>query len=174
MIRKLVMALLCSIGVAQVYGQTISGTILNERSEAIPYVKITVKSNNKPFLGDGKGFFQVSVTDPAKEVLIFSAMGYQKQEVAVAGKTNLTVVLLEVSQDTKDVVVVGYGTAKTKEITGATSRVKGEDLEKMNMTRMDQAFFTLAALPSRNAFTRSLASGALWAMAAIMASVKKP
>ncbi len=139
MIRKLVLALLCSIGVAQVYGQTISGTILNERSEAIPYVKITVKSNNKPFLGDGKGFFQVSVTDPANEVLIFSAMGYQKQEVAVAGKTNLTVVLLEVSQDTKDVVVVGYGTAKTKEITGATSRVKGEDLEKMNMTRMDQA-----------------------------------
>ena len=112
MIRKLVLALLCSIGVAQVYGQTISGTVLNERSEAIPYVKITVKSNNKPFLGDGKGFFQVSVTDPANEVLIFSAMGYQKQEVAVAGKTNLTVVLLEISQDTKDVVVVGYGTAK--------------------------------------------------------------
>ena len=66
-------------------------------------------------------------------------MGYQKQEVAVAGKNNLTVVLLEVSQDTKDVVVVGYGTAKSKEITGATSKVKGEDLEKMNMTRMDQA-----------------------------------
>ena len=139
MIRKLVLALLCSIGVAQVYGQTISGTILNERSEAIPYVKITVKSNNKPFLADGKGLFQVSVTDLNNEILIFTAMGYQKQEVPVAGKTNLTVVLLEVSQDTKDVVVVGYGTAKTKEITGATSRVKGEDLEKMNMTRMDQA-----------------------------------
>ena len=107
MIRKLVLALLCSIGVAQVYGQTISGTILNERSEAIPYVKITVKSNNKPFLADGKGLFQVSVTDLNNEILIFTAMGYQKQEVPVAGKTNLTVVLLEVSQDTKDVVVVG-------------------------------------------------------------------
>ena len=139
MIRKLVLALLCSIGVAQVYGQTISGTILNERSEAIPYVKITVKSNNKPFLADGKGLFQVSVTDLNNEILIFTAMGYQKQEVPVAGKTNLTVVLFELSQDTKDVVVVGYGTAKSKELTGATSKVKGEDLEKMNMTRMDQA-----------------------------------
>ncbi len=133
------MALLCSIGVAQVYGQSISGTVLNERSEAIPYVKITVKSNSKPFLGDGKGFFQLSVTDPSNEILIFSAMGYQKQEVPLAGKSNLTVVLLEISQDTKDVVVVGYGTSKTKELTGATSKVKGEDIEKMNMTRMDQA-----------------------------------
>ena len=133
------MALLCCIGVTQVYGQTITGSIINERSEAVPYVKITVKSSKKPFLSDGKGLFQVSVTDPATDVLVFTAMGYQKQEVPVAGQTNLTVVLLEVSQDTKDVVVVGYGTAKSKELTGATSKVKGEDLEKMNMTRMDQA-----------------------------------
>ena len=133
------MALLCCIGATQVYGQTITGSIINERSEAVPYVKITVKSSKKPFLSDGKGLFQVSVTDPATDVLVFTAMGYQKQEVPVAGQTNLTVVLLEVSQDTKDVVVVGYGTAKSKELTGATSRVKGEDLEKMNMTRMDQA-----------------------------------
>jgi TonB-linked SusC/RagA family outer membrane protein len=139
MIRKLVMALLCSIGVTQVYGQSISGTVLNERSEAIPYVKITVKSSKKPFLTDGKGLFQISVTDPQTEVLIFSAMGYQKLEVPVLGKTNLTVVLQELVQDTKDVVVVGYGTSKTKELTGATSKVKGEDIEKMNMTRMDQA-----------------------------------
>ena len=133
------MALLFSIGVAQVYGQTITGSIINERSEAVPYVKITVKSSKKPFLSDGKGLFQVTVSDPATDVLIFTAMGYQKQEVPIAGQTNLTVVLLEVSQDTKDVVVVGYGTAKSKELTGATSKVKGEDLEKMNMTRMDQA-----------------------------------
>lgn len=139
MIRTLVMALLCCVGVTQIYGQTITGSIINERSEAVPYVKITVKSSKKPFLSDGKGLFQVSVTDPATDVLVFTAMGYQKQEVPVAGQTNLTVVLLEVSQDTKDVVVVGYGTAKSRELTGATSKVKGEDLEKMNMTRMDQA-----------------------------------
>jgi len=133
------MALLCCVGVTQIYGQTITGSIINERSEAVPYVKITVKSSKTPFLSDGKGLFQVSVTDPATDVLVFTAMGYQKQEVPVAGQTNLTVVLLEVSQDTKDVVVVGYGTAKSRELTGATSKVKGEDLEKMNMTRMDQA-----------------------------------
>jgi hypothetical protein len=139
MIRKLVMALLCSIGVAQVYGQSVSGTILNERSEGIPYVKITLKSNNKLFLSDGKGLFQIQVANLDSEVLVFSAMGYQKLELPVQGKTNLTAVLKELVQDTKDVVVVGYGTSKTKELTGATSKVKGEDIEKMNMTRMDQA-----------------------------------
>lgn len=139
MIRNLVLTLLCSISIAQVYGQSVSGTVMNERSEAIPYAKITVKSTNKPFLADGKGLFQVVVSSLNTDTLVITAMGYQKQMVPVQGRTNLTVVMLEVSQDTKDVVVVGYGTAKSKELTGATSKVKGEDLEKMNMTRMDQA-----------------------------------
>ncbi|MFM6965519.1 MAG: SusC/RagA family TonB-linked outer membrane protein [Sphingomonadales bacterium] len=139
MIRNLVLALLCSISIAQVYGQSVSGTVMNERSEAIPYAKITVKSTNKPFLADGKGLFQVNVSNLNSDTLVLTAMGYQKQLVPVQGRANLTVVMLEISQDTKDVVVVGYGTAKSKELTGATSKVKGEDLEKMNMTRMDQA-----------------------------------
>ena len=139
MIRNLVLALLCSISIAQVYGQSVSGTVMNERSEAIPYAKITVKSTNKPFLADGKGLFQVNVSNLNSDTLVLTAMGYQKQLVPIQGRTNLTVVMLEISQDTKDVVVIGYGTAKSKELTGATSKVKGEDLEKMNMTRMDQA-----------------------------------
>lgn len=139
MIRNLVLALLCSISIAQVYGQSVSGTVMNERSEAIPYAKITVKSTNKPFLADGKGLFQVNVSNLNTDTLVLTAMGYQKQLVPVQGRANLTVVMLEISQDIKDVVVVGYGTAKSKELTGATSKVKGEDLEKMNMTRMDQA-----------------------------------
>jgi len=139
MIKNLVLALLCCISIAQVYGQSVSGTVMNERSEAIPYAKITVKSTNKPFLADGKGLFQVVVSSLNTDTLVITAMGYQKQMVPVQGRANLTVVMLEVSQDTKDVVVVGYGTAKSKELTGATSKVKGEDIEKMNMTRMDQA-----------------------------------
>lgn len=139
MIRKLVLALVCLIGSAQVYGQTVRGSILNERSETIPYVKIILKSSNKPFISDGNGVFELTISDPATEILIFSAMGYEKLEFPLEGKTNITVVLQDLSQDTKDVVVVGYGTAKSKELTGATSKVKGEDLEKMNMSRMDQA-----------------------------------
>lgn len=139
MVKNLVLALLCSISIAQVYGQSVSGTVMNERSEAIPYAKITVKSTNKPFLADGKGLFQVVVSSLNTDTLVITAMGYQKQMVPVQGRANLTVIMLEISQDTKDVVVVGYGTAKSKELTGATSKVKGEDLEKMNMTRMDQA-----------------------------------
>lgn len=139
MVKNLVLALLCSISIAQVYGQSVIGTVMNERSEAIPYAKITVKSTNKPFLADGKGLFQVVVSSLNTDTLVITAMGYQKQMVPVQGRANLTVIMLEISQDTKDVVVVGYGTAKSKELTGATSKVKGEDLEKMNMTRMDQA-----------------------------------
>ncbi len=139
MIKKLVMTLFLLIGVSQVYGQSVSGTILNERSEAVPYVKITVKNTKKLFLSDGKGQFEIQVGNLDSAVLIFSAMGYEKLEFPLEGKSVVSVTLQELSQDTKDVVVVGYGTAKSKELTGATSKVKGEDLEKMNMTRMDQA-----------------------------------
>lgn len=139
MIKKLVMTLFLLIGVSQVYGQSVSGTILNERAEAVPYVKITVKNTKKLFLSDGKGQFEIQVGNLDSAVLIFSAMGYEKLEFPLEGKSVVSVTLQELSQDTKDVVVVGYGTAKSKELTGATSKVKGEDLEKMNMTRMDQA-----------------------------------
>lgn len=139
MIKKLVMTLFVLIGVSQVYGQSVSGTILNERAEAIPYVKITVKNTKKLFLSDGKGQFEIQVGNLDSAVLIFSAMGYEKLEFPLEGKSVVSVTLQELSQDTKDVVVVGYGTSKSKELTGATSKVKGEDLEKMNMTRMDQA-----------------------------------
>ena len=141
MIRKLVMALLCSIGVTQVYGQakTVSGTILNERSEGIPYVKVLVKNTSKPILSDAQGLFQIAVSNPDSAILVFTAMGYEKLEYPLLGKTNVTILLASETQETKDVVVIGYGTAKSKELTGATSKVKGEDIEKMNMTRMDQA-----------------------------------
>lgn len=139
MIKKLVMTLFVLIGVSQVYGQSVSGTILNERAEVIPYVKITVKNTKKLFLSDGKGQFEIQVGNLDSAVLIFSAMGYEKLEFPLEGKSVVSVTLQELSQDTKDVVVVGYGTSKSKELTGATSKVKGEDLEKMNMTRMDQA-----------------------------------
>jgi TonB-linked SusC/RagA family outer membrane protein len=141
MIRKLVMALLCSIGVTQVYGQakTVSGTILNERSEGIPYVKVLVKNTSKPVLSDAQGLFQISVSNPDSDILVLTAMGYEKLEYPLLGKTTVTILMTSETQDTKDVVVIGYGTAKSKELTGATSKVKGEDIEKMNMTRMDQA-----------------------------------
>ncbi len=141
MIRKLVMALLCSIGVTQVYGQakTVSGTILNERSEGIPYVKVLVKNTSKPILSDAQGLFQISVSNPDSAILVLTAMGYEKLEYPLQGKTTVTILMTSETQDTKDVVVIGYGTAKSKELTGATSKVKGEDIEKMNMTRMDQA-----------------------------------
>ncbi len=70
-------------------------------------------------------------------MIIFSPV-HEKKEILVAGRTSIDVVL-EGIKEFEEVVVVGYGESTSKELTGATSKVSGEDVEKMNLSRMDQA-----------------------------------
>ena len=70
-------------------------------------------------------------------------MGYVTQQVKVAGKSNLTVVLEEDNNTLNDVVVIGYGTMKKKLVTGATVQVKGEDIAKLNTTNALEAMQSL-------------------------------
>ncbi|MBI19033.1 MAG: SusC/RagA family TonB-linked outer membrane protein [Euryarchaeota archaeon] len=66
-------------------------------------------------------------------------MGYKKQVVLVGGRNNINVNLKVMSEALDEVVVVGYGKSSIKELTGATVQVKGENVERLNIPRMDQA-----------------------------------
>ena len=104
----------------------------------IPFVKVQVKGIAIGVTTDGSGFYRLKVSDPNNSILLFSLNGYEKQEVALNGRSNLDIVLVEVVNNQQE-VIVGYGTAKSKEVTGATSKVNGENIEKMSVARVDQA-----------------------------------
>lgn len=141
MMNKLLLSLTISAFSFLAFSQeiTVSGNVKNEKNETMPYVSVKVKGKNTGVLTDLNGNYSVKLVDSANVFLIFSYSGYTKQEILVAKRTVIDVVLATDAQILDEVVAVGYGDAKTKEVTGATGKVKGEDIEKLNVSRMDQA-----------------------------------
>src|SRR5690606_10136441 len=72
-------------------------------------------------------------------ILVVSFIGYASQEITVEGQTSLDIVLQPDPATLSEVVVVGYGTQKRSDLTGAISSVKSEDLNQLPMQRVDQA-----------------------------------
>ena len=117
----------------------VSGTVINERTSVpTPAATITIKNTNHSTVADGSGKFSIDASPG--DVLVITMVGYQKKEVAV-GKNNmiLQVKLAESNAQLDDVVVIGYGRVKRKDVTGSISSITGEDLRKTIPTTFDQA-----------------------------------
>jgi len=117
---------------------TIAGLITNENDDPISFAGIGVKGGTVGVFSDIDGNYEITAPQNNDLTLVVSFSGFEKKEVKVDGRTKIDVQLSAVSK-LKEVVIVGYGKASSKELTGATSNVAGEDVEKMNVSRMDQA-----------------------------------
>ncbi len=115
----------------------VTGKVSSATGEPLAGVSITVKGTRTGTVTDGNGDFAITVPDDA--VLVFSSVGYESFEVAVAGKSTLTV-NLKVSEKIQDaVVVVGYGTSRRKDLTGSVASVSGAELSKQPVLTATQA-----------------------------------
>lgn len=131
----IILAALPWIGTAQ----TISGKVVDGSTKApLPGASVIVKNKAIGTNTDFDGLFVlngVSIDD----VLIFSSVGFQTQELKVGSNTTFNVVLQEDVEALDEVVVVGYGTQSKKEITGAVSVISSESIEAIKPTRIEQA-----------------------------------
>lgn len=109
---------------------TASGTIIDEKGQPMIGVNVSVKGTGKGIITDIDGKFTIQ-TD-AKSSIVFSFIGYQKQELIASLLKNRIVTMIEDAKYLDEIVVVGYGTQKKKELTGAVENVKGEDLQKVS------------------------------------------
>ena len=125
------------VGLAQ--DITVTGKVTSEKGELLPFVSVSIKGKNVGVKTDFDGIYSITVKDTANLTLSYSFTGFIKKDVLVGTQRTIDVILISEIQDIDEVVVVGYGEVKTKELTGATSKVTGEDIEKMNVSRMDQA-----------------------------------
>src|SRR5258708_26400417 len=104
--------------------RTITGKIIDEKGNPIPSASITVKGSKKGTNADQNGNFSLPVPAAAK-TLVFSSVGYGSQEVSIVGLNELSVQLTaEIKNDLQDVVVVGYGTQRKRDLTGAIYKLK--------------------------------------------------
>ncbi len=104
----------------------VEGTVVDQDGEPLIGVNIQVKGTNMGASTDIDGKFTLVDIDE-NAVLVVSYIGYQTQEVPVSGKSNLSIVLLSDSQLLDEVVVVGYGTQKIREVTSSVAHLNERD-----------------------------------------------
>src|SRR5690606_6788016 len=118
-------------------GIDISGIVTDESGEPLIGVNIQVKGTNQGAATNFDGRFTLeNINENA--VLIISYIGYQTQEVEVGSNTSLSIVLQPDSQLLDEVVVVGYGTQKKANLTGAVDQVGDEVFENRPMPNVTQ------------------------------------
>lgn len=116
----------------------VSGTIVSASDNLpIPGVNVVLKGTTTGTITDMDGKYTLTVSD--NDVLVYSFIGYEAQEIIYAGQSSIDVSLVDESSDLDEVVVVGYGVQKKKLNTGATVQVKGDDIAKLNTTNPLQA-----------------------------------
>jgi len=102
----------------------ITGKVTDEKGNPFPGITIIIKGTSRGTNSDAYGNYKINAGSAA--VLVFSAVGYAKQEITVGSKTVINVTMTEDLQQLNEVVVVGYGTQKRKDLTGSISSVKGD------------------------------------------------
>jgi len=115
-----------------VYAQNeilVRGTIRNEKNQPVPGVSVLIKGTNKGVTSNDNGEYQINA--PAKGTLVLSSVGYPTKEIAIGGRATLNITFSSGSTDLDQVIVIGYGTQRKKDVTGSTISVKGETLNEI-------------------------------------------
>jgi TonB-linked SusC/RagA family outer membrane protein len=113
--------------------KTITGTITSELGERLPGVNVVIKGTQRGTATDQNGSFRIEVPNE-NSVLIFSFIGYVKQEVIVGSRTAVNISLKPDDLALNEVVVVGYGEQKKSDLTGAVASVQSKDIIRANPT----------------------------------------
>ncbi len=123
---------------------TIKGTVTDESGEKLPGVSVTLKGTTRGSTTNTNGEYSIAVPDD-KSVLVFSYVGYERQEILLGNRTSLNVSLKVDNKSLSEVVVVGYGTVKRSDLTGSVSQVKSKELNAFPAANVLQALSGRAA-----------------------------
>ncbi|MEG1229608.1 MAG: TonB-dependent receptor plug domain-containing protein, partial [Flavobacterium sp.] len=135
-----VVFLLCLLMGNRAHAQTVTleGTVKDAAGLSLPGVNVLEKGTKNGTSTDFDGHYKIKLTNP-KAVLTFSFIGFVTKEVSAAGKTKIDVFLVEDANNLNEVVVIGYGTSKKSDLTGAVSTISGNDLKKVPVSNVAEA-----------------------------------
>ncbi len=137
--KKIALAGALMFVVTSVSAQTVKGVVTDNTGEPIIGASVMeVGQAGNGGITDIDGNFTVNLKGSSKKLKI-SYIGMKAKEINVAGKTTISVKLEDEANSLNDVVVIGYGTVKKKDLTGAVATVKGEDLTKVPVTNAAEA-----------------------------------
>ena len=116
---------------------TVNGTVLDELGEPLIGATVMQKGTKNGTATDYDGKFTINV--PSNSTLVVSYIGYSPLDIKVNGQTNIDVKMEGNSNVLDEVVAIGYGTVKKRDLTGAVSSVSGNELAKVPVTTAAQA-----------------------------------
>ncbi|MDQ6470975.1 TonB-dependent receptor [Flavobacterium sp. LHD-80] len=114
----------------------ISGVVSDDKGMTIPGANVSVVGSKTTASTDFDGKYTIDA--PANGTLLVSFIGFDSQKIAIGGRNKINVTLQSSSEDLKEVVVIGYGTQKKKDVNGAISSVKSTDIENLKQVSIDQ------------------------------------
>jgi TonB-linked SusC/RagA family outer membrane protein len=118
--------------------KSVSGKVTDSNGGPLPGVSVIVKGTTTGIITDMEGRYTLAKV-PENAILQFSFVGMKSQEVAVVGRTSINVKLVEESIGIEEVVAIGYGVARRKDLTGSVTSVGGTTLKDIPVTSATQA-----------------------------------
>jgi TonB-linked SusC/RagA family outer membrane protein len=117
---------------------TVSGRVTSDDGDPLPGVSVVEKGTTNGTVTDSNGGYAFAVSD-ASATLVFTFIGYTTQELAIGGRSTVDVTLVQDVVALGEVVVVGYGSQRKSDLTGAVTSVKVSDIAQFPTARVDQA-----------------------------------
>jgi len=130
---------LCVLFTLSAFSQTkkISGTVTDDKGGPVAGVTVTAKGSKSGTSTDATGAYSLTIPVSAR-TLSFSSVGYLGQDISIGDQTTINVSLVSATQNLNDVVVIGYGTARKKDLTGAVASVQSKDFQQGPIQAPDQ------------------------------------
>jgi TonB-dependent starch-binding outer membrane protein SusC len=116
--------------------KTVTGRVTDDQGRGLLGITVTVKGTTTATQTDNNGSFTIAA--PENGTLVFSSVGYAAREVAIGARSSVDVTMQTQNASLQEVVVIGYGTARRKDVTGAVSSVTAKDFNKGVQTSPEQ------------------------------------
>ncbi|MGS0524409.1 carboxypeptidase-like regulatory domain-containing protein [Zobellia nedashkovskayae] len=117
----------------------VSGKIMDDNGFPIPGVTILIKGTNTAAISDYDGIYVLNVSNP-ENVLVFSSLGFETQEIIVGIKSIINVTLKEKISELNEVILVGYGTTRKQDLTGSVGSLKSEGITQVKSQTVELIF----------------------------------
>ncbi|MBD2757055.1 TonB-dependent receptor [Spirosoma validum] len=111
--------------------RAVTGTVNDEKNAPLPGVSVVVKGSARGATTDANGKYRITVPDGAGATLTFSFVGYQSQDVVVGNQSAINVSMVPDVSALDEVVVIGYGAVRKKDLTGSVVQLKSEQLKEV-------------------------------------------
>lgn len=110
----------------------------DSQSKGIPNVTVSIKGQKGGTTSDKDGKFTLSVNS-LQSTLLFSSIGYNNEEIALLGKSTVSITLTKSESNLGEVVVVGYGTQRKRDLTSSVSNISANQIKNLSITSPEQA-----------------------------------